>query len=121
MVEPVLRVRHAITNTNYYAQIFSEATVVTSEFASETDDAEEEQAGPRHDGNEDEAVYEAPEEFLAGEMQGRVGSLLSAIPVREEDLRWVGSARLRGLPLTGLARKSLQRLGVMALPPVRMG
>ncbi len=75
--EPVLRVRHAITNTNYYVQVFAAR-------------------GPQDRG------------------------LRRAIPAAKNDLHWVRTSRLAEIPLTGLARKSLQRLDVMAvkLPPL---
>jgi A/G-specific adenine glycosylase len=67
--EPILRVRHAITQTNYYVQVYS----------------------PLKSG---EASHRAP----------------------SKDLHWIGTARLTALPLTGLARKILQRLKVMDSP-----
>src|SRR6202789_1231486 len=75
--EPVLRVRHAITNTNYYVQVFAAR-------------------GPQDRG------------------------LRRAIPAAKNDLHWIRTSRLAEIPLTGLARKSLQRLDVMAvkLPPL---
>jgi A/G-specific adenine glycosylase len=75
--EPILRIRHAITNTNYYVQVFAAR-------------------GPQDRG------------------------LRRAIPAAKNDLHWVRTSRLAELPLTGLARKSLQRLDVMAvrLPPL---
>lgn len=75
--EPLLRVRHAITNTNYYVQVF------------------------------------APK-------SPRDRSLRRAIPSANGDLRWVRTSRLLQMPLTGLARKVLQRLDVMAVKPVRI-
>ena len=75
--EPMLRLRHAITNTNYYVQIFS----------------------PR----------------------GRYDrGLRRAVPAARADLQWVRTSRLLSLPLTGLARKVLQRLDVMTVRPVRL-
>ena len=74
--EPLLRVRHAITNTNYYARIYAPA-------------------GP-------------------GDQ-----SLRKAVPLAKADLHWVNTTALGGLPLTGLARKVLQRLDVMAVKPLR--
>jgi len=73
--EPMLRLRHAITNTNYYVQVFA----------------------PR--GSTDRA-------------------LRRAIPAAKADLHWVRTGRLHTLPLTGLARKILQRLDVMEVRPV---
>jgi A/G-specific adenine glycosylase len=70
--EPLLRLRHAITNTNYYVQIFAAQ-------------------GPQDNG------------------------LRRAIPAAKSDLHWVMTNRLGSLPLTGLARKALQRLDVMAV------
>ena len=72
--EPVLRLRHAITNTNYYVQVFSE---------------------------------------------GAAGSgLMEDLPAAQDDLKWVATTKLAQQPLTGLARKALQRLNLMALPQV---
>ncbi len=69
--EPLLRVRHAITNTNYYVQVFA----------------------PR----------------------GRTDALEAAVPAAASDLEWVRTKVLAELPLTGLARKVMQRLDVMAV------
>ena len=70
--EPLLRLRHAITNTNYYVQVFAAH-------------------GPEDSG------------------------LRRAVPAAKSDLHWVLTSRLGSLPLTGLARKALQRLDVMAV------
>ncbi len=69
--EPILRLRHAITNTNYYVQVFAAR-------------------GPKDRG------------------------LRRAIPAAKNDLHWVRTGRLAEFPLTGLTRKILQRLDVMA-------
>jgi A/G-specific adenine glycosylase len=74
--EPLMRVRHAITNTNYYARIYAPM------------------------GPSDQA-------------------LRKAVPLAKADLHWVNTSTLGGLPLTGLARKVLQRLDVMAVKPLR--
>ncbi len=68
--EPLLRLRHAITNTNYYVQVYAAS-------------------GPQDRG------------------------LRRAVPAAKSDLQWVLTKRLNSLPLTGLARKVLQRLDVM--------
>ena len=75
--EPLLRLRHAITNTNYYVQIFAAA-------------------GAQDTG------------------------LRRAVPAARGDLHWLPTNRLAGLPLTGLARKALQRLDVMAVKLPRL-
>ena len=82
--EPILRLRHAITNTNYYVEIFSEGGV------------------PREGLNEPEGGTQLVERLLA----------------TKGDLKWVSTAKLGQQPLTGLARKALQRLNLMALPQV---
>jgi A/G-specific adenine glycosylase len=75
--EPVLRIRHSITNTNYYVAVF--------------------------------ALEEKPS---VSETQSD--------PAKEED--WVADRRLGEIPLTGLARKILMRLDVLAKPrQVRQG
>lgn len=69
-LEPVLRVRHAITNTNYYVRVFAESGLGDT-------------------------------------------TLRDAVPLAPEALQWVRQRRLGDLPLTGLTRKVLQRMGVM--------
>ncbi len=64
--EPMLRLRHSITNTNYYVEVFGDR------------------------------------------------KLRNSIPAAEEVLSWSPAGRLRELPLTGLARKILLRLDLMA-------
>jgi A/G-specific adenine glycosylase len=74
--EPVLRVRHAITNTNYYVRVYA----------------------PRGPGDH---------------------ALRQAVPLAKEDMHWIKTTRLGEMPLTGLARKILQRLDVMKVLPIR--
>ena len=63
---PLLRVRHAITNTNFQVEVYGDDT-----------------------------------------------GLMAAVPARESDLHWASVQHLEMLPLTGLARKCLTRVGVM--------
>jgi A/G-specific adenine glycosylase len=84
--EPVLRLRHAITNTNYYVQVFSEGIA------------------PK------EAVNEGAEE----------SALMANVVTAKGDLRWVTTSKLGQQPLTGLTRKVLQRLNLMAMPRVEI-
>jgi A/G-specific adenine glycosylase len=84
--EPALRLRHSITNTNYYVQVFTESVAA--------------------EGEGEEPVVERSLEH----------SLLEQIPAAKTDLEWVPTTRLAQQPLTGLARKTLQRLRVMTLP-----
>jgi A/G-specific adenine glycosylase len=79
--EPVLRVRHSITNTNYYVQVFA----------------------PQRNAPE-VAVKRGP---------GPVPALRGKVLKGSGELHWVNVLRLTGMPLTGLARKVLQRLKVM--------
>ena len=82
--EPVLRLRHAITNTNYYVEVFSEGSA------------------PKQAIREDDAGSPLMESVLAG----------------KGEFRWVTTTKLAQQPLTGLARKTLQRLNLMAVPRV---
>jgi A/G-specific adenine glycosylase len=66
--EPMLRLRHSITNTNYYVQVFGDTRELRREMV---------------------AV--------------------------EADLSWVRTNKLKDVPLTGLCRKVLMRLGVMVV------
>ena len=85
-LEPALRLRHAITNTNFYVRVFAES-------------------GGGGGGKK-------------GEPRRR--SLRKQIPAAAEDLEWIETTKLAQVPLTGLARKVLQRLAVMAVPVVRI-
>jgi A/G-specific adenine glycosylase len=75
--EPLLRLRHSITNTNYYVQIF--------------------------------AAHGSTDRGLR-----------RAVPAAKSDLHWLPTNRLGSLPLTGLARKVLQRLDVMTVTLPRL-
>jgi A/G-specific adenine glycosylase len=113
--EPVLRVRHAITNTNYYAQIFSEGAPAIAQKVEMDED--------RLSHMENDSVFE-DELFIAEPEEVEIrneSSLIAEIPAAKSDLLWTSTRRLRELPLTGLARKVLQRLGVMSVPPVKIG
>jgi A/G-specific adenine glycosylase len=70
--EPLLRLRHAITSTNYYVEI-----------------------------------HAVPD--------GRDRTLRKAIPASPQALTWHPVPTLHAIPLTGLARKVLQRLNLMAV------
>ena len=107
--EPVLRLRHAITNTNYYVTIYTEGAW----------GAPPPPADPDHD--PDHATDHHPDEddqlFVADTAPTPAPeSLLHAIPAASAMLQWTPTAQLPTHPLTGLARKVLQRLGVMLTP-----
>jgi A/G-specific adenine glycosylase len=116
--EPVLRLRHAITNTNYYAQIFAEGASEAVQPAFEDPQFDEIGGDPSQEAD-DEAVVIANSKELAVVTTVAI-SLLQAVPAAAADLEWLPTTQLAQLPLTGLARKALQRLGVMALPEVRI-
>ena len=84
-LEPALRLRHAITNTNYYVQVFSPRLMRT---------------GTGSPG-------------LGKRIATSSQTLRSAIATDNQNLHWVRTTRLASLPLTGLTRKILQRLKVM--------
>jgi A/G-specific adenine glycosylase len=86
-LEPALRLRHAITNTNYYMQVFSPRRLVRISSGSHVS---------------------------SGKRSGTAAhALRGAIPADAHNLHWVRTTRLASLPLTGLTRKILQRLKVM--------
>jgi A/G-specific adenine glycosylase len=150
---PALRLRHSITNTNYYVQIFAESAQGAAApghdhepSSGEWDDldlpeenhvgaARSEQIPALHSSRRvrahyapmdaEEAEFDGRDELVGSGLDPRLtapeGSLLAQVPAKPEDMAWVGSTRLRLLPLTGLARKTLQRLGVMSVPKVRVG
>ncbi len=127
--EPVLRLRHSITNTNYYVEVFAESAAGGLALPPEDDEAEQDEGsaalklfeGPHFPDdpeaiNEDDMVYVAePSEIGPG------FSLRAQVPANDADLHWLPSHRLHGKPLTGLTRKVLQRLGLMAMNDVRIG
>ena len=127
--EPVLRVRHAITTTNYYAQIFSEGTLgraLPQSFTAPPKSAAAPLAtrplitSDSEDFNADEDLFVALANDTPADLTPKHRALLDEIPASIADLEWVPTSRLLELPLTGLARKVLQRLGVMQVPQVRM-
>jgi A/G-specific adenine glycosylase len=153
--EPVLRLRHSITNTNYYVQIFAESAPGVAPLALQIAGEEEtEPAKPRlavaasvpkgrpsaadriarnyeNDVYTEDDVFTEDNVFTAeandiasGNVDPRLtapeGALLAQIPASEPDLEWTSTARLQFLPLTGLTRKVLQRLGVMSLPKLQL-
>lgn len=75
--EPILRLRHSITNTNYYVEVF--------------------------------AISEGADQ-----------ALMEAIPSAQNALEWHAIRRLRELPLTGLTRKVLMRMHLIAAARAEM-
>jgi A/G-specific adenine glycosylase len=141
--EPVLRLRHSITNTNYYVQIFAESAPGVAPLALQIAGEEESEAGqPAPDviapvptgrptaaarvarSYEDDVFTLEPDDIASSAVDPRLtapeGALLGQIPASESDLEWTSTARLQFLPLTGLTRKVLQRLGVMSLPKLQI-
>jgi A/G-specific adenine glycosylase len=113
--EPVLRVRHAITNTNYYVQIYAPLGILLSSaiFTSPTP------SGTAFTGAAPPASSPAASKPIpASRTRAESLTLRRAIPAAAQDLHWVRTSRLASLPLTGLARKVLQRLRVMDNPRI---
>lgn len=149
--EPVLRLRHSITNTNYYVQIFAESApgVAPLELHVAGEDESEADSHTRVDSH---APYLTHDNFVLAKPSARPvnsakiyedehftpensdipglnadprltapeGVLLTQVPAARADLEWTPTARLSFLPLTGLTRKVLQRLGVMTLPRIQL-
>ncbi|MDR3744707.1 MAG: A/G-specific adenine glycosylase [Acidobacteriaceae bacterium] len=80
-LEPALRLRHSITNTNYYVQVYSLRRHTSATRSNYT---------------------------LAAAKR-----LHKALSSDSRELKWTRTASLASLPLTGLARKILQRLQIM--------
>jgi len=156
--EPVLRLRHAITNTNYYVQIFAESAPGVAPLALHIAGEDETEApysdhpapgdhlrtsdppsslapaaGPSPTRNtrifEDDDLFtpdDIPDDAdIPGldadpRLTAPQGALLTQVPASQSDLDWTPTNRLGLLPLTGLTRKVLQRLGVMTLPRVQL-
>jgi hypothetical protein len=78
---------------------------------------EDEPALAPRDEEDYDAVFNAPSKAQAT----ATAALLAAVPAAAADLEWAPATQLLQLPLTGLARKVLQRLGVMQLPKLQIG
>jgi A/G-specific adenine glycosylase len=149
--EPAIRLRHSITNTNYYVQIFAESAPgvaplrLDEEDSGGWDEFEEAEIVAQEEsesvsapspqlrslsefaGDPEFAAMEeslSVEDLAGSELDPRLtapeGTLLGQVPANEDDMVWVAAKRLRLLPLTGLTRKALQRLGVMSVPKVKV-
>ena len=134
--EPVLRLRHSITQTNYYVEVFAEGATGGGGHArggeADTADLGEQMSLPEtrleRSPPHAQARSESDDAGLADEVyRGEPGQaevlagLLASIPAAQTDLVWSATQRLHDQPLTGLARKVLQRLGLMPMSPVRVG
>jgi A/G-specific adenine glycosylase len=84
--EPVLRVRHSITNTNYYVQVYAPQRF---------------DPGPKT--KREKALMHPLRKAVHGGKQQE----------NDRELHWVRASNLPGIPMTGLTRKVLQRLRVM--------
>jgi len=150
--EPVLRLRHSITNTNYYVQVFAESAPGVAPVELHVAGEDESDLHPitppdphaphlAHDNlvsvtppartfangakvYEDELFTPEDADIPGLDADPRLtapeGALLTQVPAASADLEWIPTARLSFLPLTGLTRKVLQRLGVMTLPRVQL-
>jgi A/G-specific adenine glycosylase len=88
--EPILRLRHSITNTNYYVQVFApRGTFVDGNTLGEPDTTD-------------------------------ASLLSDTLVEVTDRLQWIRASLLGTLPLTGLTRKILQRLEVMESPRIAL-
>ena len=144
--EPALRLRHSITNTNYYVEIYAEGaigplgrpeivpgTIFEQPASPPLEDpaaaqgalilvADADQADSPQEKRRKALTLEAFGTVFSGE-PGELGfgkSLRQEIPAAAADLVWCPTQRLYDQPLTGLARKALGRMGLMPMRPVRV-
>ena len=101
--EPVLRVRHSITQTNYYVQVFAPRPLDS-----------------RHSIDSSDSSRPAPA-IPTNRTRAAAAALRRAVPAAPSDLEWTRTSRLNNLPLTGLTRKILRRLKVMQNPRLTLG
>jgi A/G-specific adenine glycosylase len=104
-LEPVLRVRHAITRTNFYVRVFTERGAPSAA----TPPAATQSAATHFQTTETPARRSRPSPR---------GTLRKQVPAAPADLEWVETTKLAQKPLTGLTRKVLQRLDVMPVPQI---
>lgn len=131
--EPALRLRHSVTNTNYNVEVYGEGAaepvapeVSPGEAVESVRSQELDESGfllqPSGLLNENDENFEhSTETGDASELPtldtGWRTPLRDAIVAAAADLEWHPLASLYRLPLTGLARKCLQRLKLMAPQP----
>jgi len=108
--EPILRLRHSITNTNFYVEVFVQSGDQSPTSAITSFDNEEGEYNPGSDEQSPDPVQHTP--YQPGP---EPAGLLNAIPVASGALGWYAHAQLSGLPLTGLARKILLRANLYAI------
>lgn len=113
--QPILRLRHSITDTNFYVEVFAQSgdrtdaqtAGQTSASAVRLADNEADEGG---DNQSPEPVQHTP--YQPGP---KPAGLLNALSVVVETLAWYPHAQLPGLALTGLARKILLRANLYAI------
>jgi A/G-specific adenine glycosylase len=118
--QPILRLRHSITDTNFYVEVFAQSGDQTSGSAVTLDDDEAGESDPRESdpgepdpGGDEESL--APAQHTRYERGPEPAGLLKALSVASATLAWYAHAQLPGLPLTGLARKILLRANLYAI------
>lgn len=104
--EPVLRVRHAITNTNFYVEVYTPAHITLRSSAARS---------------HLQSSGDAEDFTIENDAAAQDCVLLQAVPASTDDLHWTAISSLADIPLTGLARKVLQRLRVMHVGPPDLG
>ncbi len=144
--EPALRLRHSITNTNFYVEIYAEGAAGPLTRPEILPGPLQEESGSLPWENpvalgSPTLPEKAPTEVQAAEVERRgalaaeaIGTIFSGepgdlgsgrslrgeIPAAEADLVWCSTHRLYDQPLTGLARKALGRMGLMPMRAVRV-
>ena len=120
-IEPALRLRHSITNTNYYVQIYAEDAPGIDPLMHRHQDSAEASTRIEPAPAEQQEVEPEDRPFVADPLEAlNEPSLLDHVPAASSDLQWVSVSRLSLLPLTGLTRKALQRLRVMNMPRIEL-
>lgn len=138
-LQPILRVRHSITNTNYYVEVYGIGGSIASiaptrdEIDLLHDEYRDDQNSvhTREDADSSTELAESEKLFddedlnlvdttLFSKQRSSLFSITDAAPQAGDfvgdPVLWVRSLSLGKLPITGLARKILRRLDVMAVP-----
>jgi len=112
--QPILRLRHSITNTNFYVEVFAQSGDQSGDqtWPSAGTPADDD-AGEYVSGSDEQSPD--PVQHTPYDPGPEPAGLLNAIPVALEALGWYAHAQLSGLPLTGLARKILLRANLYAI------
>ena len=118
--QPILRLRHSITDTNFYVEVYAQSgdqfgDLSPVRHSSGAHSVEGHSIQYPDDPDKLDAPREALGQGCTAQPDELTSGLLHAIPLAVGTLSWHALALLPGLPLTGLARKILMRADLFSI------